>query len=442
MSKTFYIINFDLLMILLLNNILLTSQKYEKYDLTIEIKNNTELEPFVIEGNLIYRILNENEGGFSNSKCKQWIPSLINPISVYDRSITIDDLPLFLESFMLSLPNFPALKPIELILYFYQLFNEENANGILGKVVRSQDFKNCFFGLCSGISNYSILQENDTNLNILRNISKFEKIIFSFDNWTLSSNNLSITSKLYFGDIHDNFNSTEGIIGSCDADKNDPYWGCLFKKMSINNISTDLTKGPDIYYKIYFSSENHDIIMPITFKPKFIEITTNFCEVKANNEIYCNFDNDTNFFNLELIDEKMNITLEIDNLNRYSLEKKEDKQNKSRIIFGESEFFIFPLIMFKRFHVQFDAETYKISFYTTDESILQIKKDKKEDKKGSSNAGTVFLVIFIIILILGLSFVVFWFIKKRRNSFENNINKYNKFEDEENFQNMNDKRVF
>ena len=94
--------------------------------------------------------------------------------------------------------------------------------------------------------------------------------------------------------------------------------------------------------------------------------------------------------------------------------------------------------------MQFDAENYKINFYTTDESILKIKKEQKEDKKkgSSSKVGTVFLVIFIILLILGLGCGAFWLLKKRRNSVEKNINKYNKFEDEDNFQDMNDKRIF
>ena len=41
-----------------------------------------------------------------------------------------------------------------------------------------------------------------------------------------------------------------------------------------------------------------------------------------------------------------------------------------------------------------------------------------------------------------LSFGVFWFIKKRKGSIEKNINKYNKFDEDDNFKNLNEQRVF
>ena len=442
MSKTFNIIHIVFLIILLLNYIL--SQNYKKYNLKIEL-NNTELEPLFIEDNN-FRFLNEfedeeDDDEQTKERCSQWIPSLINSISLYDPSILTKGLSMFKENFELNLPNFPETFIID--LFDYKLF--EKYDGIVGKIYHLDYITMCYFGLSCGISEYDeALDEIHINLNILRNTSEFEKAIFSFDNWTLSSDNLSITSTLYFGDIHENFNSTKGIIGTCDADKNDPYWGCIFKNISFNNNSIGLTNDRGEYYKIFFTSENHNIIIPISFKEKFDEITKNDCE-EISNEVICNFFGNKEYIELILIDEEnMNITIEIDNLNRYSLDKQDNKKSKTRIKFGEKDFFFLPLIMFKRFHVQFDAENYKIKFYTTDDSILKIKKDQKEDKeKGSSSkVGTVFLVIFIILLILGLGYGVFWLLKKRRNSVEKNINKYNKFEDEENFQDMNEKRIF
>ena len=52
------------------------------------------------------------------------------------------------------------------------------------------------------------------------------------------------------------------------------------------------------------------------------------------------------------------------------------------------------------------------------------------------------LIIFLILLTLALGLGIFWFIKQKRASVEKNINKYNKFEDEDNFQDLNEKRVF
>ena len=147
------------------------------------------------------------------------------------------------------------------------------------------------------------------------------------------------------------------------------------------------------------------------------------------------------YINLKLIDDHMIITTEIDNLKRYSPDN-QMKSNQTRIIFENIDYFVFPLIMFKNFLVQFDLDKEIISFFTTDESILEIIKNDS-NKEYNSNIGTIFLIIFIILLILALGFGLFWFIKKRGSSVEKNINKYNKFEeDDEVLKNMNEKRVF
>ena len=72
---------------------------------------------------------------------------------------------------------------------------------------------------------------------------------------------------------------------------------------------------------------------------------------------------------IKLIDDNMNITLEIDNTHRFTTSNQE--RNKTRIRFEEIDYFIFPLIMFKNFLIQFDAENDVISFYITNFSILQ-----------------------------------------------------------------------
>ena len=98
--------------------------------------------------------------------------------------------------------------------------------------------------------------------------------------------------------------------------------------------------------------------------------------------------------------------------------------------------------MFKNFHIQFDAENNLISFYTTNTSILTLKNIRDDDDKESSSGLIIFLIILIILIVLGLVLGVFCFLKRRRGSLEKNINKYNKFEDEENFQSLNEQRVF
>ena len=95
-------------------------------------------------------------------------------------------------------------------------------------------------------------------------------------------------------------------------------------------------------------------------------------------------------------------------------------------------------MVFKQFHIQFNAEKKLISFYTNDSSILEVRKKGKNE---SSSIGKVFLIIFIILIILCICFVVYWIIKRRQLT-EKNINHFSKFEDEEDYHTINEKKVF
>ena len=177
------------------------------------------------------------------------------------------------------------------------------------------------------------------------------------------------------------------------------------------------------------------------------------CEYNIEKEAtYCYnlFDNKL-FIPLTLSNENMNITIEIDSIQRYI---KEAEKEETNIIFKEeNDYLIFPMIMFKNFHVLFDADNTIIKFYSNDTDILQVKEEDKnndEDKdttspSSSSSSSTVlkvFLIILIIAIIIGLGLFIFIFIRKRRNNVEKNINKFTKFEDEEDFKNLNENKVY
>ena len=83
---------------------------------------------------------------------------------------------------------------------------------------------------------------------------------------------------------------------------------------------------------------------------------------------------------IQLMNDDMKITIEIDSAKRFTADNNELK-NKTRIRFNNFDYFIFPLIMFKNFHVQFDAENNIIQFYTTNKSILSVKNEEKTKKK-------------------------------------------------------------
>ena len=436
--------NFELFLFCFIINILLSKQNYKTFKLSIPLVDN-ELGILSISDITVNDIFIINDEEKKDIKECKWIPSLNNPVLLIPQTITIS-LPVVTQDIKITKSILFREKNVGVILYDYSIFNYNNV--YLAKSRGTNIGQNCYFGISHGLSEYQNLNEEYINLNYLRNSSEIDRKIFSFSKWPLNSKG-EIKTDLYFGDIHENFNSTEGIIGTCDSDKEDPFWGCIFTNISFNknnNNSIELKKDDGEYYKIYFASEIYDIIIPISFKEKFNISTEYACRENDLEEITCDqsFFNEKEYGEIELIyEDKMNITIEIDNVNRF-LNEIEETKNKTRIKFVNDEFFILPLIMFKNFHVQFDAENYKINFYTTNNRILHVKKDKKkeENKKGSSNAGMIFLVIFIILLLFALGFGIVWLIRKRRNSVENNINKYNKFEDEDNFKDMNEKRVF
>lgn len=381
------------------------------------------------------------EGKKDKNNCDKWIPSLLNPILLVNSTITLIDK-LDIQT-RITIPFIPNEFQVEL----YSFTIMEKYNLITAKERFSSFLNGCYFGLLHKIGDYSQgIDESMINLNKLKKNITIDKRIFSFDKWNISN---PIQTNFYYGDSRDIFDSknNDGIIANCKSDRVDKYWGCLFNEISFNNTSKSLqneNNNNSELYNIYFSSENYNIIFPISFKKKFDELTNDLCNHdNTTTNISCtDFFNEENFASISLIDDNMEITIEIDNIKRFSLSDEEGGKSKSRISFHDEDYFILPLIMFKNFHIQFDSDNNIISFYTTDKSILKLKNEKENKKKGSSKGLKVFLIILLIIIILALCYFAFWFIKRRRNQVEKNINKYNKFEDEENFQNMNEKRVF
>ena len=416
-------------------NLFYSGQKIIHYTMEIQAKD-TEMDVFHINNDNICR----------------WIPSLLFPLLVVDHQkkdinlTKISDQKYLMKNLVLN-----DEQQIEVYLHYFSFLKEE-LNATLVKPKSSYLNDVCYLGLCSRVG-LTTIPENYTLLNHLKdNGGNFENKIFSFDKWELIRNDEVIQTNFYFGGPHEHFETVDenSIIGNCTTSQDDLYWGCTFKNMSFKGNIIDLKNG-DNFYKIYFSSENHKIIFPDEFEASFNNITDANCSFnrdyleEENRYVSCHdFFNEERYANIILMDDKMNITLEIDNVNRYN--HLEEDQNKTRILYKDVHYFIFPLIMFKNFHVQFDAETNSINFYTTDSSILQVKEDKEEkknDNKGESSKGLkAFIIILIIVLAIGLLFLVFWIIKKRRSSVEKNINKYTKFEEDENFKDMNENRVF
>ena len=130
----------------------------------------------------------------------------------------------------------------------------------------------------------------------------------------------------------------------------------------------------------------------------------------------------------------MEITLEVDKINRFYNYSSSD--GTTNILFHDFEYIIFPLVMLKNFHVQFDVEKKVISFFSNDTSILKVKKKTNETQKNENSDGiSIGIIIFIIILCIILIgfigfFYYFFYYKKKYLNLEKKFIKYSKFDDE------------
>lgn len=425
------IIKYFILLDIIINNFI-QAQNYKEYPIKAEKKENS-----LDHLNIVY----------SDQYCKKIIPSLFSPILVLSQTYTGGvrkkeninyKIPIFTYNFSGAL---------------YYLEDSTFLNNFNAYFIKFNSDEKCYFGLSMSYPKDTTgLEQNEVLLSILEENKQINKKIFSFDKFFLNDN--SIDTKLYIGDIHNHFSSNDGIIGTCKINEEDIFWGCSFNEMIINNITIPLKRIKDNkLYKIYLTTENYDLTLPreLVNEDYFInKILDNKCEYDLTYKYFkcVNFFDKKNYIPLKLISEDLNMTLELDKFNKYYSNKNENEEI-IRINFDSlNNHIIFPLILFKQFHVQFDAEKKEINFYTTDTSLLQVREEKKETPKNEEDSSSgsgfpVFLVILIILLIIGIGIGIFYFFRLRKNKIEKDINRFTKFEDEEeDFKNMNENKVY
>lgn len=415
---------FHLFLILL--NLSFSIQKYDKYNIRINIDQQSDLEPFFINDET------------NDSTCQQWIPSLFNPILLVPK-IDINGGDVHTE--------FEIKNPLYSTAFSVQLFEEvkflnEKYKSFCVKTKWALDYvSKCYLGLSPGLGGYNKLNEDENILSLLKNKGIIDEKLFSLDKWYI--NDKSINSFFYLGDSNEDFSSNKGIIGYCNNNpKEDLYWGCEFRELIFNNFSVPLKNEKESQYKVFFSTENHKIIFPKYFKEKFKNITNDVCTYDdLQPGLSCpGLFNEQKYIPIKFTHENMNITGEVDNINRFN-EFDSENEYCTRIKFEDVEYIILPMIIFKRFHVQFNADKNIISFYTDDNSILEIKESNEKNETSSSGLK-VLIIILIILLILILALLIYLFLNRKGSSLEKNVNKFSKFEDEEDFHNINENRVF
>ena len=181
---------------------------------------------------------------------KKIIPSLFHPILLFNYDYSSTKIQNIQKEITL---NIPYLSPdsIKGSIYYFKkgkCFNDLNI--YLAKNDDQTDC-NCYFGLSLGFSNDTEgLNDGEDSLSFLKN-GDIKEPIFSFDKFMLNGN--SIDTTLYYGESHKHFNREEGIIGFCNNNEEDNFWGCSFEQMIFNNITIPLKKNEKLY-KIYFTT--------------------------------------------------------------------------------------------------------------------------------------------------------------------------------------------
>ena len=424
--------NICLFLIYFISNISFSFQIPDKYDIVINTQQNLE-DMYIDDKN-------------NNSPCDKWVPSLTTPILIVPSNIHIYKGNEMHSSFELKNPLFNKNGEFELDLFENVTFLEDNYKVFLARSVIPNAISSCYLGLYFGIENYGELTEDQTNLNILKNYKKIKEKVFSFDIWDLKNLKFgTINTTFYFGESHEIFNSNKGVIGTCQSDPKNPFWGCQFKEMIFNNFNIPLKDDQGEFYKIYFVTETYNIIFPLSFKEKFNNITNDICKFNKQGFLACeNFFNENDFVPLQLTEENDNmiITGQVDSVNRFDKEE-ESKKDFVRIVFEEIEYIMIPLMVFKQFHIQFNADKNEINFYTNDETILKTKQSSKKNDSSSSGISTIIIILIILIILIIIVIIgIRWFIKNGNSNVEKNINKFNKLEEEEDFHNINENRVF
>ena len=160
--------------------------------------------------------------------------------------------------------------------------------------------------------------------------------------------------------------------------------------------------------------------------------------------LICNADTKEKYLPMKLRNNNMNITIEVDYIKRYYDYAIEE--NVTNILFHKEDYIIFPLSMFKNFHVQFDFDKKLISFFSNDTTILEVKKETiipsnthnppKSDTETLKGISTGVIIIIVIVALIVFGLALFFLIKYtkycQRNGYNilvEDINKNDKLND-------------
>ena len=229
---------------------------------------------------------------------------------------------------------------------------------------------------------------NKSNLiNTLKEQNQTEQNIFSLYDPVDDGTN----AYLFIGNYHDNFTSSSNKIASCES-KDELYWKCNVTHLIIGNSKSE-SNYFELEENVIIDSGSNAIQLPWKYKEKLLNRLSEDCKansIESVEYITCPLKDITH---LTLAINKYGIVMEkkylwevIDNVDGkdvYALNIFFNKNNNDNVIIGVQ--------IFKGFHIAFDEEENKISFYSPKGLVIDLEKRN---------------TWFIIVIIIGAGCVV------------------------------------
>ena len=279
------------------------------------------------------------------------------------------------------------------------------------------------YSMVNGVNSKGF-DKSESTLELFKNNLSIKKI-FSIKQWTrtLYAFKSKFSSTLCLGEQHSDFSDTDNV-GNCPiANTDSPFWNCQFSQMTLNNKNFSLINPTtEKLYEVRFIIESKKIVFPTRFKNLiavqysstgsecYIDTTTKKTELLLCKQMT---EDDEDTIPIRFLNANGTVQLkgEIDNEN-YLSDWTDVSPFPTNIYFDNIDYIVMPLLVFKKFHVLFDGENNKISFFSEDKSLLKLieqKEEKKETEDETDNLEyfknhifTTILIIAIVCLVIGL----------------------------------------
>ena len=280
------------------------------------------------------------------------------------------------------------------------------------------------YSMVNGVNSKGFSQ-SESSLELFKESLNIKKI-FSIKPWTITefASKSRFSSTLCLGEQHNDFSDTENVGSFTIANTSSPFWNIQFSQMTLNSQNFTLTNPKtEKPYEIRFIVESKKFVFPLRFK-NLIAIkyssTGSECYIdsttKKTDLLLCKQMTEDDDYTIPIkflnVDGTVQLTGEIDNENLLSDWSDDVSPFPTNIYFDDIDYIIMPLLVFKKFHVLFDAENNKISFFSEDKSLLKLieKKEEKEDNGEETDnleyfknhIFTTILIIAIVCLVIGL----------------------------------------